>query len=92
MAMIPQEEMRDAPEDAVLTRQEVSGILKVDVSTLEDRIVRVGWAMKSAYRWLLTPKGSKYLKPDPHAGEKRDWYDVRFGLNAVRPLKAEFEQ
>jgi len=92
MAMIPLGEVQDAPDDAVLTRQEVSGILKVDMLTLEDRIVRVGWAMKSAYGWLLTPKGSRYLKPDPHTGEKRAWYDVRFGLDAVRMLKAEFEQ
>lgn len=92
MAMIPQEKVSDNPDDAVLTRQEVSGILKVELPTLEDRIINVGWVTKTALGWLLTPKGTKYLKPDPHAGNKRVWYDIRFGLEAIRLLKQEFEQ
>lgn len=92
MAMIPQGDVKDAPEDAVLTRQEVADILKIDLNVLEERVVTVGWVMRSVWGWLLTPKGSKFLKPDPHTGEKKTWYDIRFGLDAIRTLKAEFEQ
>lgn len=92
MAMIPDEKVSNNPDDAILTRQEVSGILKTDLQTLEERIVNVGWVTKSMYGWLLTPKGTKYLKQDPHIGEKRTWYDIRFGLDAIQLLKREFEQ
>lgn len=92
MAMIPQGNVSDSPDDAVLTRKEVSGILKIEQRDLEERIINVGWVNKTALGWLLTPKGTKYLKPDPHAGNKKVWYDVRFGLDAIRLLKQEFEQ
>lgn len=82
----------DSPDDAVLTRQEVSDILKTDIQILEERIVNAGWVTKTIYGWLPTPRGTKYLKPDPHTGEKRTWYDIRFSLEAIRLLKAEFEQ
>ncbi len=92
MAMIPDEKVCNSPDDAVLTRQEVSDILKVDVHILEERIVKAGWVTKTIYGWLPTPRGTKYLKPDPHAGEKKTWYDIRFSLEAIRLLKEEFEQ
>lgn len=92
MAMIPDEKVCNSPDDAVLTRQEVSDILKTDVHILEERIVKAGWVTKTIYGWLPTPRGTKYLKPDPHAGEKKTWYDIRFSLEAIRLLKEEFEQ
>lgn len=92
MAMIPDEKACNSPDDAVLTRQEVSDILKTDVHILEERIVKAGWVTKTIYGWLPTPRGTKYLKPDPHAGEKKTWYDIRFSLEAIRLLKEEFEQ
>jgi len=92
MAMIPQEDMKDSPSDAILSRQEVSKILKVELKALEERVVQVGWALRAAYGWALTPKGTKYLKPDPKIGEKKVWYDIKFSLDAIHLLKREFEQ
>jgi hypothetical protein len=92
MAMVPDGEPDDPPEDAVITRQEASKHLGVKLQDLEDRIVRIGWAVRAPYGWSLTRKGMKYLKQDPHIGGKKLWYDIRFGLDALHMLKAEFEQ
>jgi hypothetical protein len=91
MAMIPRDP-DDVPDDAVLTRQEVSTILKVSLRELEDRVIQIGWATRAPYGWGLTHKGMKYLKQDPHIGAKKAWYDIRFGLDAIGLLKREFEQ
>lgn len=85
--------METPPDDAIHTRQSVAQILKVATEDLEARLIQMRWVTRGKLGWHPTTKGSKYLKSDPHIGEKGFVrYDIKFGLEAIHLLKREFEQ
>lgn len=93
LAAIPTEQVKNPPDDAVHSRQDVAKILGIPTETLEDKLIEIRWAIRSLKGWLVTPRGSEYLKQDRELGIKgHARFDVTFGLEALHLLKQEFSQ
>lgn len=93
LSTIPADQIKTPPDDAVHTRDDVSRILNITVDDLEDKLIEIRWAIRSPRGWLVTPKGSEYLKQDRTLGEKgHARFDINFGLDALHMLKREYTQ
>ena len=93
LSTIPTDQVQTPPDDAIHTRADVARILNIPIENLEDKLIEIRWAIRSPRGWLVTPKGSEYLKQDRTLGEKgHSRFDIIFGLEALHMLKREYTQ